>query len=128
ARFGGSMSTKKSQGRKRLYWASALLLSGLLYTHTTARAQTTEEAEPPSQDQETPSCEAWGRPRYIEPNENSDLSIEVQCIIGDTYLGRINGPGPNESPDLLRRYLLQGLYAKMDGAEYRAAMEEAVRL
>jgi len=54
--------------------------------------------------------------------------LEVLCVIADTYLFRHDLPGPDESPDILRRYLRQGPYENLSGAEYRTVMEEAVRL
>jgi len=83
-----------------------------------------------SQTEENPVCP--GRPRYVQPTEedvkNTGLSLEVLCVITDTALDRHNRPGPGESPDLLRRYLQQGPYENLGSAEYRAVMEEAVRL
>ena len=128
---GNSIDTTKRQSCPGLSWVLAFLVSGLLYAALVALAQTTEATESSDDDDEENSvCEAWGRPRFIEPIEGSKLSIEVQCIIGDTYLARINPAGPNENPDLLRRYLRQEPYkfGTMSGAEYRAVMEEAVRL
>jgi tetratricopeptide (TPR) repeat protein len=81
-------------------------------------------------EKDSPVCP--GRPFYVQPTEADvkelGLSLEVLCIIGDTYLFRHDMPGPGESPDVLRRYLRQGPYEKLSDAEYRAVMEEAVRL
>jgi hypothetical protein len=91
-----------------------------------------EDSEDEKPKTESPVCP--GRPYYVQPTEEyvaeSGLSLEILCIITDTGLDRRNVPGPDESPDLLRRYLLQGPYEvqKLSGAEYRAVMEEAVRL
>jgi tetratricopeptide (TPR) repeat protein len=134
-REGDSMGTTKSQSHKRLYWVFVFLVSGLLSALTTTGAQTTETEEvelADNEDEETPVCP--GRPLSVRPTEEDmaefGLSFEALCVIGDTFLGRMNIPGPGESPDLLRRYLRQGPYefGKMTGAEYRAVMEEAARL
>jgi tetratricopeptide (TPR) repeat protein len=68
----------------------------------------------------------------VQPTEEDvalmGLSREILCVIVETPLFRHDLPGPGESPDLLRRYLQQGPYENLSGAEYRVVMEEAVRL
>jgi len=82
-----------------------------------------------SQTEEKPLCPE--RPFYHPTDREvaqTGLSPEVLCIIGDTWLMRHDPPGPEESPELLRRFLRLGSYGKMSGVEYRVVMEEAVRL
>jgi len=120
----------KSRTWKRLSWVFVLLVSGMLYVHMPVAAQATEETEPSNDDdEETSVCEAWGGSPAATPTiEGSGLSIEVQCIIGDTYLVRHDMPGSDESPDLLRRYLQKPPYENLSKEQYITVMEEAVRL
>src|SRR5436190_13722099 len=81
------------------------------------------------QTEEKPLCPE--RPFYHPTDREvaeTGLSPEVLCVIGDTWLMRHDPPGPEESPELLRRFLRLGPYGKMSGVEYRAVMEEAVHL
>jgi len=121
------MGATKGQGHKRFSWVFVLLVSGVLYAFALA-TEVVEEEPMDDEDEETSVCEAWGRPRYIVPSEGFGLSIEVQCIIGDTYLVRHDMPGPDEDPDLLRRYLRQGPYENLSKEQSIVVMEEAVRL
>lgn len=77
--------------------------------------------------EQKPACP--GRPLYVQPTDSdvaeTDLSWKVLCVITDTPLFR-DLPGPDESPDLLRRYLRQEPYENLGETEYRALMEEAV--
>lgn len=60
--------------------------------------------------EEKPACP--GRPPYVQPTDSdvaeTGLSWEVLCVIIDTTLFR-DLPGPDESPDLLQRYLREPL-------------------
>src|SRR2546425_3860345 len=102
-------------------WMIAFVWLGMLPLQSWAQEPQTEE---------NPVCP--GRPLAVQPTEKdvaeTGLSLEVLCILGDTWLARYDPPGPEESPDLLRRFLRQGPYGKMSGAKYRAVMEEAVHL
>src|SRR5438876_4620928 len=82
-----------------------------------------------AQTEEKPVCPE--RPFYHPTDREvaeTGLSPEVLCIVGDTYLMRHDIPGPQESPDLLRRFVQRGPYANLSKEQYIAVMKEAVRL
>lgn len=109
----------KSQSYQWFSVVSFLLMSGL----SSFPALAVEPTE------EKPACP--GRPPYVQPTDSdvaeTGLSWEVLCVITNTPLFR-DLPGPDESPDLLRRYLRQEPYENLGDTEYRALMEEAVEL
>src|SRR5262245_19132360 len=93
-------------------------------------AQTTEAVEPPAEDDDkTTACPE--EPSLGFTNEEvaeTGLSLELLCVVYDTYLLRSDPPSPNESPDLLRHVLQRGPYQNLSNELYQRVMEEAVRL
>jgi hypothetical protein len=120
--------------KKKLVFTAFLVAFGLPWM--TADSQTlgvtSIELNPVQQVQDSeqsPVCP--GRPLFVQPKEtdvqNTGLSLEVLCVVRGTYLER-DLPSPDESPDLLRRYLEQPPYAALGDRAYLAVMEEAVQL
>ena len=64
-----------------------------------------------------------------ETIDRGETTLEMSCLLYDSWLARHNQPEPGEDPDLVRRFLRKGKYApeKMNDDRYLQAMAEAVK-